>query len=79
MARVAVPDRLQFAPEMAVQQTGEAARHWLTERDARLREAAATLKSSPDEVPARIASLVEERKRLERELDLAKKKSGKGV
>src|SRR4029079_19254412 len=34
--------------------TGEAARRWLTERDARLREAAATLKSSPDEVPARI-------------------------
>ena len=32
------------------------------ERDAKLREAAATLKSSPDEVPARIAALVEERK-----------------
>jgi alanyl-tRNA synthetase len=53
--------------------TGEAARRWLSERDSRLREAAATLKSSPDEVPARIASLVEERKRLERELADAKK------
>jgi alanyl-tRNA synthetase len=53
--------------------TGEAARQWLGERDARLREAAATLKSSPDEVPARIAALVEERKRLERELADAKK------
>src|SRR4051794_5652090 len=53
--------------------TGEAARRWLSERDARLREAAATLKSSPDEVPARIAALVEERKRLERELADARK------
>src|SRR6185437_13465792 len=53
--------------------TGEAARKWLSEREARLREAAATLKSSPDEVPARIASLVEERRKLERELADAKK------
>ena len=53
--------------------TGEAARRWLTDRDSKLREAAATLKSSPDEVPARIASLVEERRRLERELADAKK------
>jgi len=53
--------------------TGEAARQWLNDRDAKLRDAAATLKSSPDEVPARIASLVEERKRLERELADAKK------
>jgi alanyl-tRNA synthetase len=46
--------------------TGEAARQWLSERDMKLREAA-------DEVPARIASLVEDRKRLERELADAKK------
>ncbi|MBA2772046.1 MAG: alanine--tRNA ligase, partial [Sphingomonas sp.] len=52
--------------------TGEAARTCLTSRDARLREAAAALKSSPDEVPARVAALVEERKRLERELAQAK-------
>jgi len=53
--------------------TGEAARQWLNARDSRLREAAAALKSSPDEVPERVAALVEERKRLERELADAKK------
>ncbi|WP_293940492.1 alanine--tRNA ligase [Sphingomonas sp.] len=53
--------------------TGEAARLWLTDRDARLREAAATLKASPDEVPARLAVLMENSKRLERELADAKK------
>jgi alanyl-tRNA synthetase len=53
--------------------TGEAARQWLSDREAKLREVAATLKSSPDEVPARIAALVDERKRLERELANAKK------
>lgn len=53
--------------------TGEAARQWLTQRDERLREAAAALKSAPDEVPARVAQLVEERRRLERELADAKK------
>jgi alanyl-tRNA synthetase len=53
--------------------TGEAARQWLVGREARLREAAATLKSAPDEVPARIAALVEDRRRLERELADAKK------
>jgi len=58
--------------------TGEAARQWLSEREAKLREAAATLKSAPDEVPARIASLVEERKRLERELADAKKQLAMG-
>ncbi|HWI75551.1 MAG TPA: alanine--tRNA ligase, partial [Sphingomicrobium sp.] len=53
--------------------TGEAARQWLSVREAKLREAAATLKSSPDEVPVRVSALVEERKRLERELADAKK------
>ena len=53
--------------------TGEAARTYLTARDDKLREAAATLKSSPDEVPARVAALIEERRRLERELADAKK------
>jgi alanyl-tRNA synthetase len=53
--------------------TGEAARQWLNERDSRLREAAVTLKASPDEVPARISALIEERRRLERELADAKK------
>jgi alanyl-tRNA synthetase len=59
--------------------TGEAARRWLVERDAKLREAAATLKSAPDEVPARIAALVEERRRLERELADAKKALAMGA
>jgi alanyl-tRNA synthetase len=53
--------------------TGEAARRWLIERDQRLREAAAAPKASPDEVPARVATLLEERRRLERELAEAKK------
>jgi alanyl-tRNA synthetase len=53
--------------------TGEAARAWLTGRDAKLREAAAALKVSPEEVPGRVAALVEERRRLERELAEAKK------
>ncbi|MGN6270318.1 MAG: alanine--tRNA ligase [Sphingomonas sp.] len=53
--------------------TGEAARAWFTARDEKLREAAAALKASPDEVPARVAALVEDRRRLERELAEAKK------
>ena len=53
--------------------TGEAARLWLTAREDRLKEAAAALKAAPDEVPARVAALVEERRRLERELAEAKK------
>jgi alanyl-tRNA synthetase len=53
--------------------TGEAARQWFTARDEKLREAAAALKASPDEVPARVAALVEDRRRLERELAEAKK------
>lgn len=53
--------------------TGEAARQWFTARDDKLREAAAALKASPDEVPARVVALVEERRRLERELAEAKK------
>jgi alanyl-tRNA synthetase len=58
--------------------TGEAARQWLNERDAKLREAAATLKSSPDDVPGRIAALVDERRRLERELADARKQLAMG-
>ncbi len=53
--------------------TGEAARSWLNARDEKLREAATALKTSPDEVPARVAALIEERRRLERELADAKK------
>jgi len=53
--------------------TGEGARNWLNARDDKLREAAAALKSSPDEVPARVAALVENTRRLERELAEARK------
>jgi alanyl-tRNA synthetase len=53
--------------------TGEAARQWLTNREDRLKEAAQLLRTAPEEVPARIAALVEERRRLERELADAKK------
>jgi alanyl-tRNA synthetase len=53
--------------------TGEAARAWLTAREDRLKETAAALKAAPEEVPARVAGLIEERKRLERELAEAKK------
>jgi alanyl-tRNA synthetase len=53
--------------------TGEAARQWLTARDEQLRQAAASLKASPDEVATRVAALVEERRKLERQLADAKK------
>lgn len=53
--------------------TGEAARLWLADRDTKLREVAATLKTSPDEVPGRIAALVDERRKLEKELAEARK------
>ena len=53
--------------------TGEAARNWLVARDEAVRTIAGTLKTSPDEAPARVAALVEERKRLEKELAEAKR------
>jgi alanyl-tRNA synthetase len=53
--------------------TGEGARQWLIARDEKLREAASALKASPDEVPARVAALVENARKLERELAEAKK------
>jgi alanyl-tRNA synthetase len=53
--------------------TGESARRYLLDREAALRTAAATLKAAPDEVPARVAALVEDRRRLERELADAKR------
>ena len=53
--------------------TGEAARLWLADRDDKLKAAAAALKTAPDDVPARIAALVEQSRKLERELADAKK------
>ncbi len=52
--------------------TGEAARLWLADRDAKLKSIAATLKTSPEEAADRVAALVEERKKMERELTEAK-------
>jgi alanyl-tRNA synthetase len=53
--------------------TGEAARTWLNGRDEALKAAAAALKTSPDDVPARVAALAEQLKKAERELADAKK------
>ncbi|ATW05196.1 alanine--tRNA ligase [Sphingorhabdus sp. YGSMI21] len=53
--------------------TGEAARLWLLDRDAKLKSIASALKASPEEAVDRVAALVDERKKLERELTEAKK------
>ena len=53
--------------------TGEAARVWLVDREEALKSAAATLKTNPEDVVDRISSLLEERKRLEKELAAAKR------
>jgi alanyl-tRNA synthetase len=53
--------------------TGEAARLWLTDREDKLKEIAAALRANPDEVPARVATLSETVRRLEKELADAKK------
>ncbi|MEO1015205.1 MAG: alanine--tRNA ligase [Pseudomonadota bacterium] len=58
--------------------TGEAARHFLEEQAALAKRAAATLKTVPGELPDRVAALVAERKKLERELAEAKKKLALG-
>ncbi|MCC7394406.1 MAG: alanine--tRNA ligase [Sphingomonadaceae bacterium] len=53
--------------------SSEAARLWLKSRDEALKAAAATLKTTPDEVPGRVAALSEALRRAERELADAKK------
>ena len=53
--------------------SGEAARRWLADRDDTLRRAAASLKAAPDEVPGRVAQLIDDRRRMERELADAKR------
>ncbi|MET3581823.1 alanyl-tRNA synthetase [Mesorhizobium robiniae] len=58
--------------------TGEAARKHLDEQDKRLKAVAATLKISPADVPARVEALLDERKRLEKELTEARKKLALG-
>lgn len=58
--------------------TGSTARHHLANEARGLRDVAAMIKASLPEVPARLEHLVEERKRLERELSEAKKKLAMG-
>ncbi|MCW5699217.1 MAG: alanine--tRNA ligase, partial [Rhodospirillales bacterium] len=48
--------------------TGAGAQAHVADEEAALREAAALLKTSPHDVPNRVAALMEERRRLEREL-----------
>src|SRR3954471_3071362 len=53
--------------------TSEGARRYLSDQAELAREAAATLKTSPSDLPLRVQQLAEERRRLERELADAKK------
>ncbi|MEL6504532.1 MAG: alanine--tRNA ligase [Pseudomonadota bacterium] len=58
--------------------TGDAARKHLQDQERLLRDAATVLKATPADVPVRVAALLEERKKLERELADAKKKLALG-
>ncbi|AIT78519.1 alanine--tRNA ligase [Novosphingobium pentaromativorans] len=53
--------------------TGEGARQWLVGREEALKNAAGILRTTPEDVEARVAALLDERKKLERELAEAKK------
>ncbi|KAA0697566.1 alanine--tRNA ligase [Neorhizobium sp. P12A] len=58
--------------------TGEAAREYLAEQDERVKLLASTLKVQPGDVLARVESLMDERRKLERELADAKRKLAMG-
>jgi alanyl-tRNA synthetase len=58
--------------------TADAARAYLNDQDARLREIAAALHVRPEDAAERVKALVEERKQLERQLADAKKQSAMG-
>ena len=58
--------------------TATDARAYLDEQDRRLKAVAATLKTSPTDVLARVETLVEERRKLERELTEARKQLALG-
>jgi alanyl-tRNA synthetase len=58
--------------------TGEAARRHLDEQDRRLKAVAAALKVSPADAFSRVEALLDERKKLERELADARKKLAMG-
>jgi alanyl-tRNA synthetase len=53
--------------------TGEGARRWLVGREEMLRKAAGLLRSTPEDVEARVAALLDDRRKLERELADARK------
>ncbi len=53
--------------------TGDAARRWLLARDEAVKAIASALKTAPDDAAARVAALVDERKRLEKELAEARR------
>ena len=53
--------------------TGDAARRYLTEQDSLAKAAASVLKVRPEDLPARLAAVLEERRRLERDLADARK------
>ena len=58
--------------------TGEAARSYLAAQDERVREAAELLKVSPDEMITRLAAIIDERRKLERQLSDAKRELALG-
>ncbi|KAG1668226.1 Alanine--tRNA ligase [Nymphon striatum] len=53
--------------------TGQAARHYLQEQDMRMRQVASVLKTTPDQTVTRIEALMDERRKMERELTEARK------
>ena len=59
--------------------TGEGALAYVAAREAALENAAAALKVRPDDLPARVAALAEERRKLEREVTDLKKKLASGA
>ena len=58
--------------------TGEAARRHLDEQERRLKAVASALKVAPADVPARVEALIDERRKLEKELVEARKKLALG-
>lgn len=58
--------------------TQKGARHWMTARDAQLNEVASLLKAAPEQVSDRVASLLEDRKKLDKEVSDLRRKLASG-
>ncbi|MEC9347252.1 MAG: alanine--tRNA ligase [Pseudomonadota bacterium] len=58
--------------------TGKAALDWLAGQEQTLRDVAASLKTTPADVPGRVGQLVEDRRKLERELSELRRKVAMG-